>query len=66
MWYGLACMVLRTISTRMPSLGRPDLPLILNAVTMRKRGLMVVAGATGSGKSTRREVGVDAESWNVT
>ncbi|XHO08090.1 hypothetical protein ACEQUB_p01339 (plasmid) [Ralstonia syzygii] len=52
MWQGLAGMVLRTINTRMPSLGRPDFPLILNAAAMRKRGLVVVAGATGSGTST--------------
>ena len=49
---GRAGMVLRTINTKIPSLGELDLPPILNEIVMSKRGLVIVVGATGSGKST--------------
>lgn len=45
-------MVLRTINTKIPSLDELDLPPILNDIVMSKRGLVIVVGATGSGKST--------------
>ncbi|WP_410925282.1 ATPase, T2SS/T4P/T4SS family, partial [Pseudomonas aeruginosa] len=45
-------MVLRTINTKIPTLGELDLPPILNEIVMSKRGLVIVVGATGSGKST--------------
>ncbi|MCQ9301983.1 ATPase, T2SS/T4P/T4SS family, partial [Staphylococcus hyicus] len=49
---GRAGMVLRTINTKIPTLGELDLPPILNEIVMSKRGLVIVVGATGSGKST--------------
>ncbi|MHA6884186.1 PilT/PilU family type 4a pilus ATPase [Ralstonia pseudosolanacearum] len=52
MQQGRAGMVLRTITTKIPTLTELDLPPILNEVAMSKRGLVVVVGATGSGKST--------------
>ncbi len=52
MQQGRAGMVLRTINTKIPTLTELDLPPILNEVAMSKRGLVVVVGATGSGKST--------------
>ena len=52
MQQGRAGMVLRTITTKIPTLGELDLPPILNEVVMSKRGLVIVVGATGSGKST--------------
>ncbi len=52
MQQGRAGMVLRTINTKIPTLGELDLPPILNEVAMSKRGLVIVVGATGSGKST--------------
>ncbi|ANH72750.1 twitching motility family protein [Ralstonia insidiosa] len=49
---GRAGMVLRTINTKIPSLSELDLPPLLNEIVMSKRGLVIVVGATGSGKST--------------
>ncbi|MGI9291743.1 MAG: PilT/PilU family type 4a pilus ATPase [Gammaproteobacteria bacterium] len=44
--------VLRRIVTEIPSLVELQLPDILEEVVMTKRGLVIVVGATGSGKST--------------
>lgn len=44
--------VLRTITTEIPSFEDLDLPVILKDVVMNKRGLIIVVGGTGSGKST--------------
>jgi twitching motility protein PilU len=45
-------MVLRTITTTIPKLEELDLPPVLKDVIMSKRGLVILVGATGSGKST--------------
>ncbi|MFL6658352.1 MAG: ATPase, T2SS/T4P/T4SS family, partial [Massilia sp.] len=45
-------MVLRTITTTIPKLADLRLPEILSDVVMTKRGLVIMVGATGSGKST--------------
>ena len=45
-------MVLRTITTTIPKLEDLDLPPILSDIIMSKRGLVIMVGATGSGKST--------------
>ncbi len=47
-----AAMVLRTIRTTIPSIEELQLPPILKDVSMSKRGLVLVVGATGSGKSS--------------
>ncbi len=44
--------VLRTINTQVPTIRELDLPLVLEPISMTKRGLVLVVGATGSGKST--------------
>lgn len=44
--------VLRTITTDIPEFDRLGLPQVLKEVVMQKRGLVIVVGATGSGKST--------------
>src|SRR6186713_931337 len=44
--------VIRTIVTKIPSLEDLDLPSQLKDVAMTKRGLCLVVGGTGSGKST--------------
>ncbi len=49
---GRAGMVARTINTKIPSVGELDLPPQLHTIAMAKRGLVIVTGATGSGKST--------------
>jgi twitching motility protein PilU len=45
-------LVLRTITTAIPSMDELNLPSVLKDVVMTKRGLVIVVGATGSGKST--------------
>jgi len=49
---GMVGAVLRTIKTEIPTLEGLDLPPILKDVVMNKRGLVIVVGGTGSGKST--------------
>ncbi len=45
-------MVLRTITTRIPSFEELGLPPVLKDIVMSKRGLVILVGGTGSGKST--------------
>jgi twitching motility protein PilU len=45
-------MVLRTITTKIPTFEELGLPPILKDVVMTKRGLVILVGGTGSGKST--------------
>jgi len=49
---GMVGAVLRTITTEIPTLSDLDLPPILKDVVMNTRGLVIVVGGTGSGKST--------------
>ena len=45
-------MVLRTITTEIPTIEQLGLPPQLKDIAMTKRGLVIMVGATGSGKST--------------
>ena len=45
-------MVLRTITTKIPDIDEMGLPEVLKDVVMTKRGLVILVGGTGSGKST--------------
>ncbi len=45
-------MVLRRIETKIPTTDELRLPPILNDIAMTKRGLVIMVGATGTGKST--------------
>src|ERR1700752_4109057 len=45
-------MVLRVITSTIPKLEDLNLPPVLKDVIMTKRGLVIMVGATGSGKST--------------
>jgi twitching motility protein PilU len=45
-------MVLRTITTAIPDIDKIGVPPQLKDVVMAKRGLVIMVGATGSGKST--------------
>ncbi|MFC5476201.1 PilT/PilU family type 4a pilus ATPase [Paraherbaspirillum soli] len=49
---GKVGMVLRTITTEIPKFEDLGLPDTLKDVAMTKRGLVIMVGATGSGKST--------------
>ncbi len=51
--------VIRTIATRIPSLDELLLPSVLKDVALLKRGLAIVVGGTGSGKSTTLAAMVD-------
>ncbi|AGX88331.1 PilT/PilU family type 4a pilus ATPase [Candidatus Symbiobacter mobilis] len=52
-------MVLRTIPTTLPSIDTLKLPPILKDIVNTKRGLCIMVGATGSGKSTTLAAMVD-------
>ena len=45
-------MVLRTITTKIPDLDQLGMPEVLKDIVMTKRGLVILVGATGCGKST--------------
>ena len=45
-------LVLRTITTKIPTVDELGIPSVLKDVVMTKRGLVIMVGATGSGKST--------------
>jgi len=45
-------LVLRTIETDVPTIDRLGLPEVMKEIAMTKRGLVIMVGGTGSGKST--------------
>ncbi|OOG28584.1 type IV pili twitching motility protein PilT [Thioalkalivibrio denitrificans] len=49
---GTSGMVLRVITTEIPSFEELNLPLQLKDISMTRRGLVIFVGGTGSGKST--------------
>jgi twitching motility protein PilU len=51
--------VIRTINARIPTIDDLQLPPILRDVVLTKRGLVIVVGGTGSGKSTTLAAMVD-------
>jgi twitching motility protein PilT len=59
--------VLRTIPTQIPSLASLSLPPLLTELCTRERGLVLVTGPTGSGKSTTLAAMIDAinETWDA-
>ena len=52
-------MVLRTIPAQLPTVANMDLPTILKPLAETKRGLIILVGGTGSGKSTTLAAMVD-------
>jgi len=49
---GMTGCVIRQINSTIPTIEELELPAILKDIVMSKRGLVIVVGATGSGKST--------------
>jgi twitching motility protein PilU len=49
---GSASLVIRYITAEIPKIADLNLPQVLSSLVMEKRGLVLVVGATGSGKST--------------
>ncbi len=56
---GQVAMVLRIIPSKLPNLEDMKLPPIIKEVSMTKRGLIILVGGTGSGKSTTLAAMVD-------
>ena len=57
-------MVLRTITTEVPNFNKMGLPPVLKDVVMTKRGLVIIVGGTGSGKSTTLAAMIDHRNEN--
>ncbi|HEX5514177.1 MAG TPA: PilT/PilU family type 4a pilus ATPase [Gammaproteobacteria bacterium] len=57
-------MVVRNIKTEVPSAAQLQLPPVLTELIMAKRGLIIVVGATGSGKSTTLAALIDHRNSN--
>jgi twitching motility protein PilT len=49
---GAVGLVLRVIPTQIKSVGELNLPMVLERIAEEKRGMVLVTGTTGSGKST--------------
>jgi twitching motility protein PilU len=56
---GETSLVFRYVRSEIPSVEELGLPLVLNDLVMEKNGLVVVVGATGSGKSTSLAAMID-------
>ncbi len=52
-------LVLRTITSKIPTFDDLQLPSVLREVSLAKRGLVILVGGTGSGKSTSLAAMVD-------
>jgi len=57
-------MVVRNIKTVIPKIGELGLPPVLTKLIMQKRGLVLLVGATGSGKSTSLAALIDFRNAN--
>jgi twitching motility protein PilU len=57
-------MVIRTIANEIPDFARLGLPETLKDIVMTRRGLVLVVGATGSGKSTSLAAMIDHRNRN--
>jgi len=61
---GKPAMVLRKINTKVPTLTDLKLPPVLSEVAMERKGLVLVIGQTGSGKSTTLAAMIDYRNKN--
>jgi len=56
---GAVGMVLRIIPTQVKSIGELNLPLVMERISNERRGMVLVTGTTGSGKSTSLAAMID-------
>jgi twitching motility protein PilU len=61
---GKVGMVMRVIPTTLPTIDGLGVPKVLKDVAMSKRGLCIIVGATGSGKSTTLAAMIDWRNEN--
>ena len=61
---GNLAMVMRFVTLGVPRLQDLNLPPVLEALSMKKRGLILMVGATGSGKSTTLAAMIDHRNEN--
>lgn len=57
-------MVLRTITTKIPNFDEMSVPTQLKELMLAKRGLIILVGGTGSGKSTTLAALIDYRNEN--
>ena len=62
---GSYAAVIRYISGDIPALGSLNLPPVLSDLIMQKRGLLLMVGATGTGKSTTLAAMIDHRNINA-
>ncbi|MDO5289545.1 MAG: PilT/PilU family type 4a pilus ATPase [Pseudomonadota bacterium] len=63
---GTYAAVIRFISPDIPSLDTLNLPAVLSKLVLEKRGLVLMVGATGAGKSTTLAAMLDHRNQNMT
>jgi twitching motility protein PilT len=61
---GTAAMVVRVIRTKIPTIQELNLPPVINDIALSQRGLTLVTGTTGSGKSTTLAAMIDLINQN--
>ncbi len=62
---GQPALVLRPITTEIPSVAQLDLPPILQKLILQKQGLILFVGSTGAGKSTSMASLIDSRNQRV-
>ena len=63
---GQVSLVARTIATEIPTTEQMGLPAIMNEIVMSRRGLILMVGGTGSGKSTSLAAMINHRNANAT
>lgn len=63
---GTIAMVMRRVKSKVPTIEGMNLPPILGKLAMEERGLILVTGATGSGKSTTLAAMIHHRNLNAT
>ncbi len=61
---GDVALVIRRIQTEIPTIESLELPFVLKDIIMETRGLILIVGATGSGKSTSLAAMIDYRNTN--